>query len=99
MNYTESQLEHLADNFRSYGYESEEIMDNDTWAKLADCVLNGLGLVIEDKEDYLEQLAVLSNLMDNKLEEDSFQTNYLQLLALVLEDYETKHYNILGEQP
>ena len=97
MNYTESQLERLADTFRSYGYDSEEIMDNETWAKLADCVLNGLGLVIKDKEDHLEQLAVLSSLMDNKIEKDSFQSNYLQLLALVLDDYENKHYNILGE--
>lgn len=95
MNYTEEQLENLADAFRLAGYSSEEITDNDTWAKLADCVLNGLGLIIKGKEDHFEQLGVLSNLMDNKIEEDSFQSNYLQLLALVLDDYENKHYNIL----
>ena len=100
MNYTEKQLENLADTFRLAGYDSEEITDNNTWAKLADCVLNGLGLVIKDNQDHFEQLGVLSSLMDNEIEEEeSFQSNYLQLLALVLEDYENKHYSILGEQP
>lgn len=98
MNYTERQLERLADTFRSCGYDSEETLDNETWAKLADCVLHGLGLTINNKVDHIKQLAVLSELMEDSFEDDSFQSNYLQLLALVLDDYENKHYQILGEQ-
>lgn len=98
MNYTQTQLENIADTFHSAGFKFDYITDNDTWAMIADCVLQGLGLFIQNEVDHTQQLEVLSNLMGSDTEKESFQMSYINLLALVLEDYETKYYPILGEQ-
>lgn len=48
MNYTEEQMEAVADCLRSAGFVLDEDWNNDKFALLADCVLKALGLELPE---------------------------------------------------
>ncbi|MFC1482070.1 ImmA/IrrE family metallo-endopeptidase [Candidatus Neomarinimicrobiota bacterium] len=55
--------------------------------------------VIKTEHDYKQALEKIKILMDSSLEGKSTKRNELEVLALLLEDYEKKHYEISSPDP
>lgn len=91
MNYSEKQFDSLGDAFRLEGFDTNNfIIDNDYYSKLADSVLNGLGLKITNKSEHEKALKIVSHLMDQSCSCE-FVSRLIDTLALIVEDFENNH--------